>query len=156
MVMAMATLVLSHLMVYQNFHPFFLLTWRLILRPVLYLYFVFQLQEIQLLFSNSENLYFNVNEVYVDSIRNGKSSKIVLQKAIEHHSKMCVENSGDVYDALSLVRELNDDVDYLIKRYSKCISKSTPNFLEWLTDEYKKRLRTYIRINFDEVKNLVH
>ena len=143
-------------MVYQNFHPFFLLTWRLILRPVLYLYFVFQLQEIQLLFSNSENLYFNVNEVYVDSIRNGKSSKIVLQKAIEHHSKMCVENSGDVYDALSLVRELNDDVDYLIKRYSKCISKSTPNFLEWLTDEYKKRLRTYIRINFDEVKNLVH
>jgi len=113
-------------------------------------------EEIQLLFSNSENLYFNVNEVYVDSIRNGKSSKIVLQKAIEHHSKMCVENSGDVYDALSLVKELNDDVDHLIKRYSKCISKSTPNFLEWLTDEYKKRLRTYIRINFDEVKNLVH
>ena len=69
---------------------------------------------------------------------------------------MCVENSGDVYDALSLVRELNDDVDHLIKKYSKCISKSTPNFLEWLTDEYKKRLRTYIRINFDEVKNLVH
>ena len=113
-------------------------------------------EEIQLLFSNSENLYFNVNEVYVDSIRNGKSSKIVLQKAIEHHSKMCVENSEDVYDALSLVKELNDDVDYLIKRYSKCISKSTPNFLEWLTDEYKKRLRTYIRINFDQVKTLVH
>ena len=66
------------------------------------------------------------------------------------------ENSEDVYDALTLVKELNDDVDYLIKRYSKCISKSTPNFLEWLTDEYKKRLRTYIRINFDEVKNLVH
>ena len=35
-------------------------------------------EEIQSLFSNSENLYFNVNEVYVDSIRNGKSSKIVL------------------------------------------------------------------------------
>jgi predicted nucleotidyltransferase len=69
---------------------------------------------------------------------------------------MCVENSKDVYDALSLVRELNDDVDYLIKRYSKCISKSTPNFLEWLTDEYKKRLRAYIRINFDQVKTLVH
>ena len=113
-------------------------------------------EEIQILFSNSENLYFNVNEVYVDSIRNGKSSKIVLQKAIEHHSKMCVENSEDVYDALTLVKELNDDVDYLIKRYSKCISKSTPNFLEWLTDEYKKRLRAYIRVNFDQVKTLVH
>jgi hypothetical protein len=113
-------------------------------------------EEILELFSNSENLYFNVNEVYVDSIRNGKSSKIVLQKAIEHHSKICVENSGDVYDALNLVKELSDDIDYLIKRYSKCISKSTPNFLEWLASDYKKRLRSYIRINFDNVKDLVH
>ena len=113
-------------------------------------------EEILELFSNSENLYFNVNEVYVDSIRNGKSSKIVLQKAIEHHSKICVENSGDVYDALNLVKELSDDIDYLIKRYSKCISKSTPNFLEWLAGDYKKRLRSYIRINFDHVKGLVH
>tara|TARA_Y100000746_G_scaffold232726_1_gene250914 strand:+ start:2685 stop:4208 length:1524 start_codon:yes stop_codon:yes gene_type:complete len=113
-------------------------------------------EEILELFSNSENLYFNVNEVYVDSIRNGKSSKIVLQKAIEHHSKICVENSADVYDALNLVKELSDDIDYLIKRYSKCISKSTPNFLEWLAGDYKKRLRSYIRVNFDDVKDLVH
>ena len=113
-------------------------------------------EEILKLFSNSENLYFNVNEVYVDSIRNGKSSKIVLQKAIEHHSKICVENSDDVYDALNLIKELSDDIDYLIKRYSKCISKSTPNFLEWLAGDYKKRLRSYIRINFDDVKDLIH
>ena len=113
-------------------------------------------EEIRILFSNSENIYFNVNEVYVSSIRNGKSSKVVLQKAIEHHSKMCVENSEDVYDALNLVKELSDDIDHLIKRYSKCISKSTPNFLEWLTGDYKKRLRSYIRVNFDKVKTLVH
>ena len=113
-------------------------------------------EEVQILFSNSENIYFNVNEVYVNSLRNGSSSKVVLQKAIEHHSKMCVENSEDVYDALTLVKELNDDIDYLIKRYSKCISKSTPNFLEWLTEDYKKRLRAYIRANFDHVKTLVH
>ncbi len=113
-------------------------------------------EEIQILFSNSQNIYFNVDKVYVNSLRNGESSKVVLQKAIEHHSKMCVENSEDVYDALSLVKELNDDIDYLIKRYSKCISKSTPNFREWLTEDYKKRLRTYIRVNFDQVKTLVH
>ena len=113
-------------------------------------------EEIKILFSNSENIYFNVNEVYVNSLRNGKSSKVVLQEAIKHHSKMCVENSGDVYDALNLVKELSDDIDHLIKRYSKCISKSTPNFLEWLTGDYKKRLRSYIRVNFDKVKTLVH
>ena len=113
-------------------------------------------EEIKILFSNSENIYFNVNEVYVNSLRNGKSSKVVLQEAIKHHSKMCVENSGDVYDALNLVKELSDDIDHLIKRYSKCISKSTPNFLEWLTGDYKKRLRSYIRVNFDKVKTPVH
>ena len=113
-------------------------------------------EEIKILFSNSENIYFNVNEVYVNSLRNGKSSKVVLQEAIKHHSKMCVENSEDVYDALNLVKELGDDIDHLIKRYSKCISKSTPNFLEWLTGDYKKRLRSYIRVNFDKVKTPVH
>ena len=113
-------------------------------------------EEIRILFSKSENIYFNVNEVYVNSLRNGKSSKVVLQEAIKHHSKMCVENSGDVYDALNLVKELSDDIDHLIKRYSKCISKSTPNFLEWLTGDYKKRLRSYIRVNFDKVKTPVH
>ena len=113
-------------------------------------------EEIKILFSNSENIYFNVNEVYVNSLRNGKSSKVVLQEAIKHHSKMCVENSEDVYDALNLVKELGDDIDHLIKRYSKCISKSTPNFLEWLTGDYKKRLRSYIRVNFDKVKTPVY
>ena len=113
-------------------------------------------EEIKILFSNSENIYFNVNEVYVNSLRNGKSSKVVLQEAIKHHSKMCVENSEDVYDALNLVKELSDDIDHLIKRYSKCISKSTPNFLEWLTGDYKKRLRSYIRVNFDKVKTPVY
>ena len=50
-------------------------------------------------------------------------------------------------------KKLNDEIDYVIKRYSKCISKSTDNFLDWLTQDYKKRLRTNIRVNFEEIKN---
>ena len=109
--------------------------------------------ELKELFSNSENIHFDVDKTYVESIKNGKSSKTVLEKAINHHSLICVENSEDEFDALILVKELNDDIDYLIKRYSKCISKSTDNFLDWLTQDYKKRLRTNIRINFEEIKN---
>ena len=105
------------------------------------------------LFSNSENIHFDVDKTYVESIKKGKSSKTVLEKAINHHSVMCVENSEDEFDALILVKELNDDIDYVIKRYSKCISKSTDNFLDWLTQDYKKRLRTNIRVNFEEIKN---
>lgn len=109
--------------------------------------------ELKELFSNSENIHFDVDKTYVESIKKGKSSKTVLEKAINHHSMMCVENSEDEFDALILVKELNDDIDYVIKRYSKCISKSTDNFLDWLTQDYKKRLRTNIRVNFEEIKN---
>ena len=109
--------------------------------------------ELKELFSNSENIHFDVDKTYVESIKKGKSSKTVLEKAINHHSVMCVENSEDEFDALILVKELNDDIDYVIKRYSKCISKSTDNFLDWLTQDYKKRLRTNIRVNFEEIKN---
>ena len=105
------------------------------------------------LFSNSENIHFDVDKTYVESIKKGKSSKTVLEKAIYHHSVMCIENSEDEFDALILVKELNDDIDYVIKRYSKCISKSTDNFLDWLTQDYKKRLRTNIRTNFETIKN---
>ena len=94
-----------------------------------------------------------MDKSYVSSIQSGKSSKTVLEKAIDHHSLICVENSEDEFDALILVKELGDDIDYVIKRYSKCISKSTNNFLEWLTQDYKKRLRTNIRVNFEEIKN---
>ena len=110
-------------------------------------------EELKELFSNSENIHFDVDKIYVESIKKGKSSKTVLEKAINHHSIMCVENSEDEFDALILVKELNDDIDYVIKRYSKCISKSTDNFLDWLTQDYKKRLRTNIRVNFEEIKN---
>ena len=109
--------------------------------------------ELKELFSNSENIHFDVDKTYVESIKKGKSSKTVLEKAINHHSVMCVENSEDEFDALILVKELNDDIDYVIKRYSKCISKSTDNFLDWLTQDYKKRLRTNIRLNFEQIKN---
>lgn len=108
--------------------------------------------EIKELFSNSNDLFFDVDKTYVTSIQSGKSSKTVLEKAIDHHSLICVENSEDEFDALILVKELGDDIDYVIKRYSKCISKSTTNFLEWLTEDYKKRLRTNIRNNFDKIK----
>ena len=109
--------------------------------------------ELKVLFSNSDNIHFDVDRTYVESIKKGKSSKTVLEKAINHHSLMCVENSEDEFDALILVKELSDDIDYVIKRYSKCISKSTDNFLDWLTQDYKKRLRTNIRTNFETIKN---
>jgi len=45
---------------------------------------------------------------------------------------------------------LSDDIDHRMKQYTKCISKSTTNFLTWLRDDYKNNLRAYLRKNFDK------
>jgi superfamily II DNA or RNA helicase len=114
--------------------------------------FIYQMPDnIRSSFKNSKDVYFDINKTYIKSIRNGESSKVVLMRSIEQHALICIENSEDVYDALGLVKLLADDIDFRIQRYSKCISKSTHNFLTWLKDDYKKKLRAYLRSNFDKV-----
>lgn len=107
-------------------------------------------------FANSKNMYFDMKQVYIDTIRAGESSKRVLEKSIEHHAKMCVENSEDVFDALILAKMLGEEIDDRINRYAKCISKSTHNFVTWLKDDYRKKLNSYLRANFDEVYEEIH
>jgi len=69
---------------------------------------------------------------------------------------ICSQNSEDVYDALLLAKKLGDDIDFRIERYSKCISKSTHNFISWLKNDYRLKLRSYLRENFDEIYENIH
>jgi superfamily II DNA or RNA helicase len=112
--------------------------------------------EIREQFVNSNEVYFDITKTYMESIRSGKSSKVVLELSIEHHAKICTENSEDVFDALILIKLLDDDIDHRIHRYTKCISKSTFNFVEWLKDDYKRKLRSYLRGNFDTIFETIH
>jgi superfamily II DNA or RNA helicase len=113
-------------------------------------------EDLRELFVKSEEVYFDIKKTYIAAVRAGESSKVVLERSIIQHAKICIENSEDVFDALILAKELGDDIDYRIHRYTKCISKSTFNFVEWLKDDYRKKLRAYLRSNFDEVFLEVH
>ena len=107
-------------------------------------------------FSNSTEVYFDIKKVYIESISNGESSKIVLERSIIQHAKICIENSEDVYDAYELSKKLNDDIDYRVERYTKCICRSTHNFVTWLKDDYRTKLRLYLRDNFDRDFEVIH
>ena len=80
----------------------------------------------------------------------GHSSKVILERSIAQHALICSQNSEDVYDALILAKKLGDDIDFRIERYSKCISKSTHNFISWLKNDYRLKLRSHLRENFDD------
>lgn len=112
--------------------------------------------EVRKEFANSTDLYFDMKKEYRDTIASGESSKKVLEKSIKHHAKICVENSEDLWDALALAKLLGEEIDDRINRYAKCISKSTHNFVTWLKDDYRKKLNSYLRKNFDEVYEEIH
>jgi hypothetical protein len=71
----------------------------------------------------------------------GKKSFKVIEQSIAQHSKMCIENSDDVYEARELVKLLQDEIEYRIKQYCYCIMNSTDNYKDWLFDEYNRKLR---------------
>jgi len=113
-------------------------------------------EELKLEFSKSEELHFDIKKIYREAIKIGESSKVVLARSIEHHAKICIENSEDLYDALILCKKLNEDIDFRIHHYLKCICKSTQSFSDWLKEEYKKKLRLYLAKNFDALFEKIH
>ena len=104
--------------------------------------------EVRELFSKSEDLDFDVKEEYEVIAKLGLKSKLVLEKSLLQHAKICTENSEDVFDAHILSRELNDDIEYRIKQYSYCILKSSKNYIKWLEEDYKRQLRVKISQQF--------
>ena len=113
-------------------------------------------KELRARLANSEEVYFDINEAYVESLRAEERSQVVLDRSMEQHLKICVENSEDVFDALELVELLGDEIDHRMKKYTKCISKSTDNYLTWLRTDYRKKLCSSLRKNFDTMYEEIH
>lgn len=96
-------------------------------------------------FAKTANVEFDVEAAYDETISKGLKSKTVLENSIEQHARMCIENSEDVFDARLLIKDLEEDIAYRIRRFAYCISNSTKNYRDWLKEDYKRRLR--MRIN---------
>ena len=107
-------------------------------------------------FSKSKDVYFDVKAAYVSVLRSDAQSKQVLARSMDQHTHIIIENSEDVYDALELVDLLNEDINFRLKQYTKCISKSTYSFLSWLKTDYRTRLKSHLRKNFNTLFEDVH
>lgn len=87
------------------------------------------------------DLNFDIKAEYQEILRSSKKSFAAIENSIAQHSKICVENSDDVYEARALAKLLQDDIRYRIKQYCYCIMNSTQNYKDWLFEEYNRRLR---------------
>lgn len=99
-------------------------------------------------FSKSESTGFDIKAEYKKVFAQGLKSKTVLERSIEQHAQICVENSEDVFDARILAKQLKEEIAYRVRQYSYCIMNNTKNYKEWLEEDYERKLRLSISQKF--------
>lgn len=99
-------------------------------------------------FNNSDNIDFDVKQEYKKVSAEKLKPKVTLDRSLEQHLKMCVENSDSSFEAIKLVKLLQEDIQNRIRHYSYCICKSSASYLKWLEEEYIEKLKKEIRQKF--------
>jgi superfamily II DNA or RNA helicase len=92
---------------------------------------------------------FSMKEVYDNVINEGKKGKEAVDVSLDNHFNVIAENSEDMYDGLLLLEDLQDDIERRLKHYTKCITKATDNYLNWLKETYNRQLSQRIRAELD-------
>lgn len=111
--------------------------------------FIYEMpEELKAKFAKSENIHFDVKAEYKKVFAEGKKSKLVLERSIEQHAQICVENSEDVFDARILAKALKEEIAFRVRQYSYCIMNNTKNYKEWLEEDYERKLRSNISKKF--------
>lgn len=115
------------------------------------LYFKYSMPpELRAKFSKTADVTFDVDEEHKLIIKQNLRSKVVLDKSLEQHAAMCVDNTETLQEAKSLAKELDDDIECRIKRYAKCLSQCSKNYREWLVDDYKLKMTLLIGKKYRE------
>lgn len=95
-------------------------------------------------FANSTEISFDVLSAYQTAMDKGEKAKTVLRDSIRQHAMMCTDNADSVSQALNLVNELDKEINWRIKQYSKCLGSVTKNYIKWLGSDYRSRLHSLI------------
>lgn len=107
-------------------------------------------EELRAKFSLTKVVNFDVEAEHKLALSLNLRSKVVLEKSLLQHAEMCVCNTETLMEAKNLSKELHEDIDCRMKRYTKCLSNCSKNYREWLTEDYKVQLQLLIGKKFRE------
>lgn len=99
-------------------------------------------------FSKSASIDFDIKEEYQLVSRLGLRPKATIERSIEQHARICFENSEDILGGVELMNLLNEEIEFRVKRYSYCIAKCTDNYIKWLQEDYKNKLKFNLERKF--------
>ena len=101
-------------------------------------------------FKNSTNISFDVEEEFKIITKQNLRSKVVMDKSIDQHAAMCVDNADELYEARMLSKLLFDDIESRVKQFINCLGKTSKNYREWLIEDYKQKLSLAIGKKYRE------
>jgi superfamily II DNA or RNA helicase len=101
--------------------------------------------EMRSLFANSLEISFDVQKAYHDALEQGQKPSTIITESIQQHALMCADNSETIADAVTLAETLDKEIVWRVKQYGKCLGKATKNYLDWLQEDYKTKLKAQIQ-----------
>ncbi len=93
---------------------------------------------------------FNIKDVYYDCIDNGLKGKEAVDRSLENHFEVIRDAAEDYFHGLELMQLLKDHIEHRLKHYTKCITKSTPNYYKYIIDTYTRQLQQKLRAVLDD------
>ncbi len=93
---------------------------------------------------------FNIKEVYYECIDKGMKGKEAVEKSMENHFEVIRDAAEDYFHGLELMGALGTHIEHRLKHYTKCITKSTPNYYKYLMETYLRQLRQKLRAVLDD------
>ena len=106
---------------------------------------------IRKMFANTTDITIDIDEEFKKVIARNQRSKEVLEKSINQHAVMCVENTSELNQARMLSKLLSDDIESRVVQYVRCLGKTSKNYREWLMEDYKTKLSLAIGKKFREL-----
>ena len=111
--------------------------------------FVYEMPDsVRALFSKYKGEDFHMKKEYFSITKAGGRPKLAVENSIKQHTEMVVSNSEELWDGLDLIKDLENDIEYRVRQYSYCISKTTENYLTWLQQDYRRKLEVSVRRAF--------
>lgn len=92
---------------------------------------------------------FSIKDAYFECIDQGKKGKDAVDQSLKNHFEVIKQTARDLDHAFELVDFLQEHIEHRLKHYTKCITKSTDNYLRFLIDTYNRQLRQALRNEID-------
>ena len=104
-------------------------------------------------FSKSENIDFDIKEDHKKALANRERPRVVIDRSLHQQVRIIMENSSDIDEALLLTELLKEEIDFRVRVFCRCLSKTSESYVKWLQDEYKRKLKITLIHNFQLITN---